>query len=180
MLHHANVVDRSAPAPGKGLEIVEDDSDHAIGVWHNSVFAIWRGETTQQSVAHLAMILFRVHQTERANVGLLQYVAPDASVPSKDTRDALANLLREARGRVACSAVVAPGTGFRIAAGRAVVTGIAMLARPGFPHQVFSTLEEAAEWQSRLLPRTAALAPSASDIVRAVQVLLSGNSPTPP
>lgn len=161
------------PVGPDGLETVHVDDKHAVGVWRNDVLVIWRGETEARAVERLRGVLNRVAMQQGMKLGILQYVLPDAPIPtSKEVREQLALMLQEARRTVACSAMVAPGTGFRIAAGRAMVTGLTMLVRPGFPHVVFSTLEEAAEWQSRLLPRSTVLVPTATEIVSRATSLL--------
>ena len=54
--------------------------------------------------------------------------------------------LRNGAGRIRMSAVVHEGAGFRAAAVRSVVTGIAMLSKVPFPHHIFATVEQAAKW----------------------------------
>ena len=44
------------------------------------------------------------------------------------------------------SAVVHEGTGFRAAAVRSVVTGLAMMANLPYPHKVFATVDDAGRW----------------------------------
>jgi hypothetical protein len=61
-------------------------------------------------------------------------------------------VLRAAGKSVACSGIVFEGTGFKMAAVRAIVTGLTMLARPEFPHLVFADVQEASKWMCARLP----------------------------
>ena len=50
---------------------------------------------------------------------------------------------------IRCSAVVYEGDGFKAATLRAVVTGIAVLSRPIYPHVVFASTISAINWTAR-------------------------------
>jgi hypothetical protein len=56
---------------------------------------------------------------------------------------------------------------------RALVAGVTMLARPGFPHEVFATVEEAAAWHARLLPTAEPPTPTRFDIKRAAEAVIA-------
>jgi hypothetical protein len=58
-------------------------------------------------------------------------------------------MLKEHGGVIRCSAVVYEGDGFRAATLRAVVTGIALLSRPLYPHVVFASSISAVNWTAR-------------------------------
>jgi hypothetical protein len=61
--------------------------------------------------------------------------------------------------------------GFKMAAVRAIVSGISVLARPGYPHVVFSNVLKAADWISTLLPPTGGRWAYSGGIVQAVDNL---------
>ena len=65
---------------------------------------------------------------------------------STDVRLALADYLSGCRGKMVLSAVVHEGSGFRAAAVRSVVTGLAMMANLPYPHKVFANVDDAARW----------------------------------
>jgi hypothetical protein len=48
-----------------------------------------------------------------------------------------------------------------------------MLARPGFPHQVFASVNEAADWHARLLPTVDQPAPTRVVIKRAADAVIA-------
>ena len=73
-------------------------------------------------------------------VYLLTVVEEDAPMPPYEAREVVAVFLRNGAGRIRMSAVVHEGAGFRAAAVRSVVTGIAMLSKVPFPHHIFATV----------------------------------------
>jgi len=147
------------------LRPVELARAHAIGVWSNVVFALWYQETAAPAVVRLTSALRRVRSRYPHGVGLIQVVTPSAKQPEKDAREAIQAMLALGSSVITSSALVVPGVGFRIAWIRAFIAGIAMVSRPEFPHVVFATVEEAADWQHRLLPPHPA--PMPFDVVRA-------------
>lgn len=147
------------------LRPIELDQAHAIGVWRNVVFALWYEQTTAAAVVRLTSALRRVRSWHPQGVGLIQVVMPSAKQPEKEARDAIQGMLALGSRVITSSALVVPGVGFRIAWIRAFITGLAMVSRPEFPHVVFATLEEAADWQHRLLPPHRA--PMPFDVLRA-------------
>jgi hypothetical protein len=75
---------------------------------------------------------------------LLTVVQASAPPPDPTQRQAIADVLRGASDYVKSSAVVIEGDGFRSAFVRGVVTGLTLLARQKFPHQVRSMTNAAA------------------------------------
>src|SRR5690606_30899909 len=119
---------------------------YAVATCGNMVVIIWRGQTLVAAVARARSVLVETLAHGSGKFGLMQVVEQGAPPPDSAARDALADLLAAGRGRLACSSLVYPGTGFWAAAARAFVTGLTMLARPGFPHVAFATAAEAADW----------------------------------
>lgn len=79
-------------------------------------------------------------------VGVITIVEQNAPLPSAEARRAMAEFLSTRRGRIAASAVVFEGAGFRAAAVRGVVTGLTLVAQQPFPHRVFAVVKDAAAW----------------------------------
>jgi len=76
----------------------------------------------------------------------LRDIPTEAHPPPSEAREAVAIFLRSAAGKVRMSAVMHEGFGFRAAAVRSVVTGLSMLVRLPYPHEIFATVEQAANW----------------------------------
>jgi hypothetical protein len=107
---------------------------------------VWKRDTTAEGVEALAQT-YREHAARYpSGVYLLTIVERDAPMPPTEQREAVAVFLRSGSGRTRMSAVVIEGTGFRAAAVRSVVTGLAMLVRLPYPHEIFGSLEQAAKW----------------------------------
>ncbi|HEY0469499.1 MAG TPA: hypothetical protein VGC79_35160 [Polyangiaceae bacterium] len=110
-----------------------------------TVVALWRTETRAEAVAELATLL-AAHAAEFGSVGLLQVIGDLALPPDAAARTALANMLKVNETRIAASAVVYEGAGFRASVIRSVVIGISMLSRPKCPHTVFASTKAGIEW----------------------------------
>lgn len=155
------------------LVVLAVDGDHAIARNGNLVVALWIRETRADSVQRLSEIVRATHRDRGEQLGLLQVALPGAANPEQPAREAIIRLIRDSKGALAASAVVYPGEGFLMAAARAFVSGIAMLARPGFPHLVFPTRVEAADWMGRLLPKGQGKFWSAREIAAVVDDLVA-------
>jgi hypothetical protein len=121
-----------------------------IVTWMNVCVVIWRDQTRVEDVRLVSDTLQRLAEEHRDGVGLIQYIDDRSESLSltQEARTALAELLRRGRPYIRCSSLVFTGEGFRASAVRAIVTGIAWLARPGFPHQVFAKTADAAAVQA--------------------------------
>jgi hypothetical protein len=147
------------------MALVEVDPNHAAATWRNLFVVYWLGETKPGAVARLRQPLIKLGEQFKDGIGLMQVVGPKTVAPGSEARNALANLMKGASDIIVCSSLVVPGVGFRMAAARALATGLVMLARPPFPHQVYATVEQAAAWQSSVLP------PHGLDAVQPRQIL---------
>ncbi|HEY6877594.1 MAG TPA: hypothetical protein VI299_06220 [Polyangiales bacterium] len=114
--------------------------------WDRCVGVVWKRETTAEGVEALTEAYREQTARYPSGVYLLTIVEKDAPMPPVEQREAVAVFLRSGAGRTRMSAVVIEGTGFRAAAVRSVVTGLAMLVRLPYPHEIFSSLEQAAKW----------------------------------
>ncbi|HEX5655622.1 MAG TPA: hypothetical protein VFX59_00435 [Polyangiales bacterium] len=120
--------------------------DALVITWDRCVGVVWKRETTAEGVEALAHAYREQATRYPSGVYLLTIVEKDAPMPSTEQREAVAVFLRAGSGRTRMSAVVIEGTGFRAAAVRSVVTGLAMLVRLPYPHEIFGSLDQAAKW----------------------------------
>jgi hypothetical protein len=168
------MVDTPEPKAGATtteLRVIATSADHALGVVHNVVLVAWRRDTLSQAIGQVSSTLRELGARRARELGLLQLVCETATVPSRETRSELSDMLRGANGILRCSCVVFPGNSFRIAAGRAIASGIAMFARQDFPHVVFQHLEDAADWQVQQLGRGPRIA-TATQILTSMAALV--------
>jgi hypothetical protein len=117
-----------------------------VMTWDRCVGVVWKRETTLEGVEALAQAYREQASRYPSGVYLLTIIEQGAPMPSTEEREAVAVFLRSGGGRTRMSAVVSEGSGFRAAAVRSVVTGLAMLVRLPYPHGVFGSLDQAAKW----------------------------------
>ena len=142
--------------------------DYCIATWSSVLVLIWRVNTTMDAVAAVRHEIEALGRAHPQGIGLLTIVEQAAPVPSSEARNGLARTLADFGKIIRHSAVVHEGSGFRAAAIRGVVTGLTMLARPPYPHKVFSTLDSAALWLASGL-RAAGIDCDAEDLSTAVR-----------
>jgi hypothetical protein len=150
--------------------------DFAIGSWANVFVIIWRYETTVASVIQVRKECERFGQLHPDGIFLLTIIDAKALAPPVAARSALAAFLKSA-SYVRASAVVMEGHSFRAAMVRGIVTGLTMLARQPFPHQV-CTLEAAGQVFERT-SRTAQQAFNSSEFARGIGELRASVARTP-
>jgi hypothetical protein len=122
----------------------------------NVCVVVWRDETRVEDVRRVSDELYGLAMVHPEGVGLLQLIddRSESLSLSPEARSAIASLLARGRPFIKCSTIVFGGEGFRASAVRAIVTGIAWLVRPGFPHQVFAKTAYAVGLQAaHLAPR---------------------------
>lgn len=131
--------------PQYGVQLLDASPDHLVGTVDQVLLIVWRVRTLVTAVDRIQMAYDELVANCPEGIGLLNIVEQTAPMPGSDARERIATFLREA-SRVSASAVAFEGTGFRAAAVRSVVAGLALLARQAFPHKIFPTVETAAEW----------------------------------
>lgn len=139
--------------PAGGVQIHAVDARYAVATRGNMIFIAWRGETLVSAISTAKKVLVQALMQRYTCYGLLQYVEHGAPPPDTAARSALADMLTAGQQRLVCSSLVYAGTGFWAAAARAFVTGLNLLARPGFPHVIFPTVQQAAQWHVQLLEK---------------------------
>jgi hypothetical protein len=125
------------------------DADYCIATWYNMFVVIFRKETRMDVVQALPAHLKPFAAAHPHGIGLLTIIEQHAPAPPSEVRAAVARFLSNCAGTVKASAVAFEGTGFRAAMVRGVVTGVNLLARLPYPHQVFATVPDGANWLSR-------------------------------
>ena len=127
------------------FNLLEIDVNHLTATAFDTVIMIWRRETTAGPFRRGMGIATDLAKKTGAKVGVCQVVEPDAVPPNSETRGAFMELLQ--LEEVTHSSVIHDGAGFKAASVRAIVNLQILMARPKFPHLVFSTVKEAAVWQ---------------------------------
>jgi hypothetical protein len=128
------------------LIVCRSNADCVIAAAEGVAVAFWLCHTNVEDVDELARAARRAQQGSTERVRLVQIVPQTAVSPDARARAALAHMLRGLQGVVSHSVIVFEGEGFRAAMVRSIVTSIASLSNPGFPHRVFAQLPDAAAW----------------------------------
>ncbi len=136
------------PSRVTAAELAEVTRDHVVFTWNNVACAVFKRETTLGGVRTIQRAYDDLAARFPSGVFMVTIVEDGAPMPVVEVRDALAKFLASGAGRTTMSAVIHEGVGFRAAAVRAVVTGLAMVARLPYPHKVFGTPTDAARWFS--------------------------------
>ena len=136
--------------------ICQVNPDCVIGFVPGLAVALWRHHTHPESVQQLEVAARQAYKASKQPIGLVQIAPGTALAPDARARTALVRMLQALNGTVGCSALVHEAEGFRAALIRSIVTGLAALSNPGYPHRVFTTVGEAAAWmgnhQQGLIP----------------------------
>jgi hypothetical protein len=108
---------------------------------------IWLRETRLDAVTRANQFVTQFAESLwPARFSLLTLVEANAPLPTSGARAGLAHMLRANADALVCSAVAFAGSGFRAAAVRGVATGIAVMSNHQFPHRIFASIDEAADW----------------------------------
>jgi hypothetical protein len=133
-----------------GASIISVQKYCVIVTWQNVAIVVWRYKTRAEDVRLASDALHIFSKDNPEGVGLIQIIEDRGEVVSlpPDARAAISKLLDRGRQYIKCSTIVFAGEGFRASAVRGIVTGIAWLTRPGFPHQVFARTSDAVSLQA--------------------------------
>ena len=157
----------SASTPWK---VVTKNHDYALASWNEIVAVVWRHERTLEAVRQLDEAVAELARSHPKGIGMLTIVSEGAPLPPSAARKAIADLLTASSAFIRCSVVIMEGTGFRAAAVRSVVTGLTMLAKHDFPHQICD-VEGAVRMYADVLPRATGRALDPNAVRAAINVL---------
>lgn len=115
--------------------LVTKTHDYALASLNEIVAIIWRHETAIEGIQSSNQLVTEVARNHPKGIALLTVISAVVPMPSSEARTALSELMNKHR-LIRCSAVIMEGTGFRAAAVRSVVTGLALLSRQDYPHRI--------------------------------------------
>jgi len=134
-------------------DVVHDDEELCIVTWASVVGARWRATPTRSKLELLARHQRMLAEaTFERRIVAITVVSPGASlILSGDARDAAEAVDKAAGAYLIGLAQVVEGQGFAAATARAVISGIQLAVRAGYPMKVFSTIGDAMPWVALLL-----------------------------
>ncbi|MBN2196160.1 MAG: hypothetical protein JW751_25315 [Polyangiaceae bacterium] len=130
-----------------GLEEIECDDDHWLGVSGPLIVLFWTGKMDPRVFRRLAGIVSQVVRRQPEGCATVLSVSlPGATAPSPEARVALADLIRDTHGSVSRVAVVHEGYGFIASIVASVATAAHTLANRGARQRIFGDLASAVDW----------------------------------
>ena len=117
-----------------------------------------------ERMARQSKRMFDLYRGKCVSLAVIEPSAADAA--SKEVRDKSAELARA--HPILGAAIVIEGSGFRPAATRTLVAGLYLVTKKEYPHKIFSTSAEGAEWLVPILAQVG-VTQSAADMVAAVE-----------
>lgn len=134
-------------------DVVHDDEELRIVTWAGVLAHRWRATPTKDKLQilgrHQRML---AESTVGRRIVLVTVLSPDAGLLlSSEARKEAETLAKAGRELLMGLAQVVEGEGFMAAAARAVMSGIQLAVRAGYPVKVFGTLEESLPFVSELL-----------------------------
>jgi hypothetical protein len=127
------------------LELVHRSPGFASGAYGPLAISVWDDAPSREHAMNAASLLDSVARAHK-EVLLLAVVGPDCPPPESAVREILAAELRRLSKQIVASANLVEGQGFRAAALRSVLTGMALLVRPPYPQKICATMTEASEF----------------------------------
>jgi len=109
--------------------LVSSGADHALGEVSGHLIGVWDGAVSLESVQRWRRQIESLVRASPGRVVYLSYERSGFQMPSDAVRKLIADTLRNVDGKLAACAVVLPGHSFASAAVRALVSGIAMVAK---------------------------------------------------
>jgi hypothetical protein len=153
-------------------QVVACDSGHCAALADNLLVVVWRGEPHEEKVRKMidpSVALAR----EKANLGVVIVVENGSRIPVGSARQAMAEHAQLLAPHIMGMASVFEGTGFGVAAVRAVMTGIGLLVGPPYPHKLFATVSSASVWMSEILKSRGDQSPEPTAIQEAIAAVRS-------
>ena len=120
------------------------ERQYVLASWREVGIAVWIEDVPVEAIQAAQYVLQGLALDWPEGIAFVQVIGEDQQSFEASTRTALRDLLRAARSFLREAPVVYEGSGFRAAAVRAIVTGLVSQHSYGFPHRVYSRVEDAA------------------------------------
>lgn len=145
------------------LESVINGPGFASGIFGPLHLSVWDTAATLEQARSAAANLALLGRTEE-QILLMAVLGPNCPPPDGAVRDVFAAEINRLNGRIAAIANIVEGQGFRAAAMRGVLTGLALVIRSGQQHKACASVDEG----SRFLAEHSQGRLTAAHIARAV------------
>ena len=122
-----------------------------VGMIGPVCLAIWRTKPTLELFEQQQLELDAAVASNPGKVAFLCVVESTADAPDQEVRDASAAMISSHGKKLAATACVIEGSGFRAAITRTVLSGMALVARNAAPSRFFEHVSVASAWLGDIL-----------------------------
>jgi hypothetical protein len=140
----------SAPIAKGGIQLTPSTTIrgiYAAYMWNNVAISLWFAAPAFEDIAAFEQgCRERIARCPEGLSGIHILVPGSNEMPSPETRDELARILREYSQQSAAVVVVIPGNGFWTGSLRGLVTTLSVLADSAVKPQICSNYDEVCEW----------------------------------
>jgi hypothetical protein len=141
-----------APIERDSVVVLSSNADYTSARYQDLLLQIWHKQTTLAGVAAFRHGVSKLAAERREGLRVLVIVEPGASLPPRECRSEIAEVMVGHKRSIRAAGLAFEGTGFGAASIRAVVTGLNLLAQHPFPYRVFSSISEALAWEPMASP----------------------------
>ncbi len=127
------------------LRLVTRTPGFAAGVLGPLLITWWETLPTAVQARAAGDVLATLGRSE-SRILCISILGADAPPPDAEVRKIVASQISHLAGRIVAIANVVEGEGFRGAAARAMLIGMALAMRPPYPHKTAATIEDAAKF----------------------------------
>ena len=117
-----------------------------MSVCGDTHLSVWHQAASTEDVERLWREADALIEQATGNICLLLIVQKGTKLSPAPARSTAVAMVREQGERIAAIAVVIEGDGIRPVSLRAMFTSLGLILRPGFPWQMFATVDTATEW----------------------------------
>lgn len=155
------------PALNSKVEILSEDADYCLAMWHDTVICVWSGKTSLECLARQDAACLQVIKRTRHGT-YLGVIGVSSPAPDDACRAALARWSRDLCTKLAKVVIVAEGGWFRAALVRGVGTALTTL----LPHRIPITFAtDVMEGSQRLGPALPLQSGGAEALLEVVKML---------
>jgi len=121
------------------------DGEFAIYAWQAVAVLAWEGPLTVAGVGHMDAALAALSALQ-SPISIVHMLRGRTDLPGAEVRAAMERLSKTHEHAIACTAILDDSQGFVAGAIKAVITGVALLARVRLEIRLFSDLDSLAAW----------------------------------
>lgn len=132
------------------------------------IFLQWKRTPTIEAARELSEVYRRLLAGSSKSWMILTLASGSLSAPDAATREAIGKEIKTIEHAITGVAMAMEGSGFGVAAIRAIASSIYIVTRPPYPVKVFATTAESTQWLHAQWPESAGAKPTLRELESAV------------